>query len=684
MSLLRRSWRRLQAGPKFDLPYILARANPSASLDERVEFCERLMDWIRYTGGGQTTPLARIRFLLQLLERKPEWRDSSSAVIRSIFVSSTPYLLFYETGMPHGATFTREFILRLMHIALPISDESSELSAILSRVFYDSEDSLWVSAISDETWTEILNDWLFPQSLAPEVFRLPRFERALADAALALSIQGAALSLRSEFANRSPDFGMEAHPFLHLEANLAALSAQARREPGVRDPREIREAFAGVLQELERARSQIQSVKAHLEEAGVSVDLVYQMDRMRIYLQRIDILSSTLTALISPPESVNRKRVSVRLFVVLVEGLGYDEDFRYVFKNSLRLLATKVVERTGHSGEHYFTANWFEWRHLFWAAAGGGALTGVTAMMKSFTPHSPLFLEFFYSGMNYSLSFVIMYFCGLKLATKQPSMTAAALAGRLSESGTGTAGSDREGVEFTEEVARITRAQFAAVAGNLIFVVPMVIVLDLVWRGLYGAPFYSTAKALASIESVSLLQSGTIVFAAWTGVVLWISSLGAGFTENFVVYIRAKEIVGGHRILKRWFGAERAHALGAGLVKHTTGVMSSVLLGFLLAGTPVFATFFGLPIDVRHVTLTTGTLTFAYLAKGSMQGVLLSFASVLIIGLLNFGVSFMLAIFTALRARNADLRRARVLFRASRRAFWARPWLFFFPPRGVE
>lgn len=689
MSWLRRSWRRLQAGPKFDLPYILARANPSASLAERVEFCERLMDWVRYTGGGKTTPHARIRFLLQLLERKPEWKKSSAAVIRSIFLSGMPFRLFYETGIPHGATFTREMILRLTQIALPTSEDSIELSAILGRIFYDSDDDLWVSAISPEIWDELLDGWIFPKGPSTEEFRLPRFEKALADAALALSIQGAALSLRSDFSSRSPDFGLEAHPFLHLEANLAALSAQVRRDPQVRVPREIKEAQEGVAKEIERARAQIRSVKAHLEETGVSVDLVYQMDRMKLYLERIEVLSATLTAVISPAEGTYggtslRKRRSIALFVALINGLSYDEDFRFVFKKSLSLLATKVVERTGHSGEHYFTANWVEWRHLFWAAAGGGALTGITAMLKSFTPHSPLFLEFFYSGMNYSLSFVVMYFCGLKLATKQPSMTAAALAGRLSETGTGSAGSDREGVEFSEEVARITRAQFAAVAGNLIFVIPMVALLDLLWRGLHGAPFYSAPKALAVIDSVSLLQSGTIAFAALTGVILWISSLGGGFAENFVVYIRAKEILGGHRVLKRWVGAERAAKLGAAVVKHTTGVISSVLLGFLLAGVPVFATFFGLPLDVRHVTLTTGTLAFSYLAMGTFQGVLWSFGAVLIIGLLNFGVSFLLAILTALRARNADLRRARVLFRMSRRAFWNRPLLFFFPPRTTE
>jgi len=678
MSWIRRSWRRLQAGPKFDLPYILSRANPGAPLADRVEFCERLLDWVRYTGGGKTTPHARIRFLLQLLDRKPEWKEASAETIRSLLRETSAYRLFFETGVPHGGTFIRELITRMTHIVLPVSEDSPELAAILGRIFYDFDDAEWVEAIPPETWRDLLDGWLMPTEL-----RLPQMERSLADAALSLSVQGAALALRSDFASRSPEFGLESHPFLHLEANLAALSAQARRDPKVRETREIHEAYLGVLKEIERARSQIRSVKVHLEESGVSVDLVYQMDRMKLYLERIDYLTATLESAL-----VDRKELRIRsiiLFRNLVAGLRYDEDFGFVFKKSLRLLATKIVERTGHSGEHYFTSNWREWRHLFLAAGGGGVLTAFTAMAKSFGPHGPPFIAFVYAGLNYSISFTVMHFLGLKLATKQPSMTAAALAGRLSESpsDSDSPGPITEGAEFTEEVARISRAQFAAVLGNLLFVVPTVIVIDLIWRGLHHDTFYSVPKANAVIESVSLLHSGVLLFAALTGVILWVSSVGAGFAENFVVYIRLKEIIGGHRILKRTFGAARARQIGEAVVKNTTGVVSSVLLGFLLAGTPIIADFFGLPLDVRHVTLTTGTLTFSYLALGSWYGVLRSTITVLLIGGLNFGVSFALAIMTALRARNANLKRASVLFRTSRKAFFSRPWLFFFPPREI-
>ncbi len=674
MSWLRRSWRRLQAGPKFDLPYILARANPSDSLAGRVEFCERLLDWIRNTGGGKTTPLARIRFLLQLLERKPEWKEASARVIRSVLQETRAYDLFYLTGIPHGGTFLKEFFSRMVHILLPTSDDSHEMAVILEQVFYDADDAEWVASVPDSLWKEVLDGWIFPREL-----RLAGYEIAMADAALALSIQGAALSLRTEFASRSPDFGIESHPFLHLEANLASLSAMARRSPAARDTQEIHEAYQGCLKEIERARSQIRSVKVHLEESGVSVDLVYAMDRMKLYLERIETLAGTLESAL-----IDRSRLQERslgLFRELVSGLRYDGDFGFVFKKSLRLLSTKIVERSGNSGESYFTANWAAWSHLFWAAAGGGALTAITAMLKSFGPNSPPFAAFLYAGMNYSLSFVLMHFLGLKLATKQPSMTAAALAGRLAESESAGAGSASEREEFVEEVARISRAQFAAVAGNLMFVIPVVLIIDLAWRGVYGGSFYSLPKAVAAIESTSLFTSGTLAFAAMTGVVLWVSSIGAGFAENFVVYIRAKEIIGSHRVLKRLVGGTRAKKIGEGLVRHTTGVVGSVMLGFLLAGTPILGEFFGLPIDVRHVTLTTGTLTFSYLAMGSGHGIPLSVLSVMVIGLMNFGVSFAFAILTAMRARNVDLKRANDLFRAARRAFWARPWFFFFPPR---
>jgi site-specific recombinase len=676
MSWLRQSWRRLQAGPKFDLPYILSRANPDALLSERVEFCENLVDWIRYTGGGKTTPNARIRFLLQLLERKPEWRAASSKTLLSILRDGSPYHLFYEAGIPHGGTFLREVCTRVAHVLIPSQGDSPELGTILGRIFYDERDGEWVEAIPPELWREILDDWLLVETL-----HLPEVERALADAALALSVQCAAIALRTDIAIRSPEFGLEAHPFLHLEASLAALSAQFRRDSSVRDANEIRECHRSVLREIGRARNQMGSVKLHIEEFGLGVDLVYQIDRIKCCLERIDFLASTLeSALVDRAELRIR---SVAFFRHLVTGLRYDSDLSFVCKDALRILAMKIVDRVGFSREAGFTSNWKEWRHLFSVAGGGGVLIAFTTLLKSFGPGGPPFLAFLYSAFNFSISFTVIYLLGLKLAMKQPPMISAALAGRLvdSEFPAGTTG---ESAEFTEEVARFSRAQFAALLGNLVFIVPTAFILNLMWRGLHQTSIYSADNAAAAIEAVSPLHAGVFVFAALTGIILWISSLGAGTAENFLVTIRAGEILSGSRFLKRVLGADRARRLGHSLVRNVAGIKGAFLLGFLLAGTPLLAEYFGIFLDVRHVTLTAGTLAFSFFSLGDFDGVWVSLLSVLLIGFLNFAVSFTLAMMTALRARNANLRRTFELCRDIRRAFFSRPWIFFFPPKDVS
>ena len=50
----------------------------------------------------------------------------------------------------------------------------------------------------------------------------------------------------------------------------------------------------------------------------------------------------------------------------------------------------------------------------------------------------------------------------------------------------------------------------------------------------------------------------------------------------------------------------------ANWVDRNIGPLStSISLGYLLGFTPVFWEFFGLPLDVRHVTLNTGMFAFA-------------------------------------------------------------------------
>jgi site-specific recombinase len=105
--------------------------------------------------------------------------------------------------------------------------------------------------------------------------------------------------------------------------------------------------------------------------------------------------------------------------------------------------------------------------------------------------------------------------------------------------------------------------------------------------------------------------------------------------------------------------------------------------------TPVMGKFFGLPLDVRHVTLSTGALVLSVCALGSSgEGWWSAEASaaalgILVIGCLNFGVSFLLALAVALRAREAR-RSDRLRLLASVAATFFRSPLQFFVPRSSD
>jgi site-specific recombinase len=121
------------------------------------------------------------------------------------------------------------------------------------------------------------------------------------------------------------------------------------------------------------------------------------------------------------------------------------------------------------------------------------------------------------------------------------------------------------------------------------------------------------------------------------------------------------------------------------LERQAAGFGGSIALGTLLGMVPVFAKFVGLPLDVRHVTLSSGSLTLAMssLGQGAVGwGAFLRAAlGIALIGLLNFGVSFALALVVALRARDVPRGERRTLPGAVLRYFVRRPLRFFFPPR---
>ncbi len=172
---------------------------------------------------------------------------------------------------------------------------------------------------------------------------------------------------------------------------------------------------------------------------------------------------------------------------------------------------------------------------------------------------------------------------------------------------------------------------------------------------------------------------------ALTGIILWISSIGGGWAENWFVLRRIPETLAQSPLLKKIFG-KKTSKVSKWIGKNISGIGASLCLGFLFAFVPVAGSFFGFPLEVRHVTLSAGSLTYAFCAleNPTLQQYLMGAVSIVCIGLLNFGISFTAALSVAIRAR--DLRSKRLhLFRKSLFSFFLqRWWIFFYPSKNVN
>ena len=88
--------------------------------------------------------------------------------------------------------------------------------------------------------------------------------------------------------------------------------------------------------------------------------------------------------------------------------------------------------------------------------------------------------------------------------------------------------------------------------------------------------------------------------------------------------------------------------------RNISGWSASIVLGYMLGFIPVAGHLFGIPLDVRHVTLSTGTLALAAASLGKdwlYEGWFLhTLFGIAVIFVLNLGVSFGIASWVALRA----------------------------------
>ncbi len=666
-------WRR-RTGPRhtgWDLTALLNAADPAASLPERHLWLIRLLEWLRRaplevdssaTGAATPLPVLRLKHLVNVLERHPEHRQRVAGLLARFWREIDLVALFADFGFAPRMDFFGELGSRLRGRLLPATPATRDLGELFGLMFPHASDAAWLLAIDEATLARL------SALVAPERSGTP-WNAPLLDAIVYLAAAVGAAGFSGPLRLRMSPELLAGAPFRQLPRVAERLQEQAQAGD---TPALLREAqYLRAL--LDTCRRCADSVHGHLEEHGVSVDVVFEVDQLRERTHRIEDL---LNCALSP----HPEREVVGLLAGLARLAGERRSLREPFARHYSMLARKVAERHAETGQHYITRDRAAYRAMLRAAFGGGTVIAGTTFLKFGIAALGLgaFWGGFAAGVNYALSFLLVHLLHWTVATKQPAMTAPAMAEKLAY-----VGSDAAVESFVDEVAHLIRSQSAGIFGNLGAVVPVVLAVSAGWQLAFGAAPISAAEAHHVLEANTLLGP-TALFAAFTGVLLFASSLIAGWAENWFVWHRLDSAIAWNPGFVARLGAARARRWADYWRANVSGIAANVSLGLMLGLVPAVLGFFGLPLEVRHVTLATGQLAAAVAALGVDTLASADFwwcvAGIAAIGTLNLAVSFLLAFRVALRSRGIRLADRSRIYRAIRRRLWQRPASFVLPP----
>ena len=652
--------------------------DPTDRLRQRLDWLGRLVNWVRTLGpDAQELGLrsarvqsARLKYVLQVLDRNPSLKQKTAASLRSIIQDPRALEMFMNVGIPNQLGFIGELGERLNLLLLPQAPRDHDLVAVFSETFRRGSDPEWIRQLDAPTFRGWLELFHYAEGPVPAGWNTLVEDARHSLYLMSHSARSTGLSRLIRNRVAEPDF--RRLPFFDLaERAEAVLRAEAAEDVETRA-----QAYVEFGDCVDRCFATLDEVHRHFREHGVSISLVYQLERLKAQLRRCRTLARLLTSYQVDPRFIQE------FFVLLVQENIRARKLKGLLKDNLALACQKIIDSNAQTGEHYITRDRHEQATIFKSALGGGAITGLTTFVKFLLYHlsTPPFITGLLGFANYAASFVGIQLLGFTLATKQPAMTATALAATIQDAKRPAESEEAIG-PLVDEIVHLLRSQLAAVAGNLMAVVPVVALID--WGfSRFGTHLVDPEHAQQTIHSFSL-RGMTPFYAAWTGVLLWLSSVFAGWLGNWFAYRRLPEAVQHHPRLNFVFGSRRTERFAHFLRTQAAGFAASISLGFLLSMAPLIAAFFGLSLEVRHVTLSSGALTACAISLGpsvfSGWDFWLAIGGIASMGVLNLGVSFGLALSVAIWAKQTSAPSRVLIGRALFGKLLRKPWLLFFP-----
>ena len=611
---------------------------------------KRLIDKLRVSDKEPALANQNIQDLIEVLRQHPEYGDGLSSFVLKLIIEYRQIALYTDTGIMSDQGFFYSLRRLIGHRFLPLLPQEDSVVELVGYLFDKRSDERWLAHIEKEKWDELVGLLKVHEQ---HLNLVATAKNSILNAIIILSYRISGIGLH-------PDL-MESYPqMLNYSASFVAQNQEA-----VLYVNQYREAHeldtltdiipekavdpAPLLVMIEQCEDIVATIRKRIYKTGISIRLTNMMLRLDQSLQRMRILTELVAN-----NYDKRDRAIIELIQALITTASHRYSIGYLIDNNTKLLSRKVTENASRVGEHYISTDKSGYQKMFKKASIGGFIIAFMATTKILAYHLALapMGRAFVNSMIYGLGFVFIHIVHGTVATKQPAMTAAAIASTISDS---SGKKSHQLNKLSELVVDILRTQFIAIMGNIMMAIPVALIISFAWLQYTGAPMIDTDKAAHLLHDLDPFRSLALPHAAIAGVYLFLSGLIAGYYDNLAVYNQIGARIQRHKLLQYLLPKAWLQRLGGFIEANLGAIMGNFIFGVFLGSTATIGFLFGLPIDIRHIAFASANLAHGLFNMSSnqleWQVVLLSVFGVLLIGMVNLIVSFSLALLVALRSK---------------------------------
>ena len=639
-----------------------------------------LYDIVRYFRPKKASYKISLLELIGYLQEHPTHCQLFSTYIKVLLSNRRFGRMISEVGILQDSSFFYEVKKRLSEKILPYQPEKDTLQYVLNQVFYLSSDYKWLEKIEHHEYRTLFGllefDNIFTCEGAPS-YGLNQ----LCDAIGLITQRMSGRTMESDIIRMVPQYGYLESPFLSFEREFETVREGILRGESLTEENLNYKQLMVLFQQCEDF---VQQAYKNSSKYGITMRVNQGLLRINQQLTRVKTL---LNLLVLHPEK-DKIDNTICIALKLIEYNCYKNNLRSFIRESTQTVTYEITQFNASTGEKYITDTPREYFKMLKASLGAGFIVGFLCIFKALLHevHASAFGHAFLYSMNYAFGFILIYLTGSALATKQPSMTATTVA-RMVEEGMKKQGKESEKHnEFAEFFARLWRSQFIAFVGNVIMAFGVALLL--VWgiEATWGQNIVSHSWE-KFLSDASPIHSKLIFHAAIAGVFLFISGIIAGDVSNKQKYNQFAYRIMEHPFLKRTLGVKRTRRLAHWLDHKRPGILSNFWFGVFMGSTASIGSFFDLDLDIRHITFVSGNIAMglygaAFHLVWSMW--VWIFVGLVLVGFINFIVSFGLSLWIAFRSRNIPSSEVFALIKAVWRHFKKAPFSFVLPSHRVK